>query len=1012
MSRRVVSPVFVDRQLEFAALQGALREALAARASTVLISGDAGVGKTRLTGEFRRHLAPGEVRWLNGDCVPLGEHQLPYAPITAALRSLAHGTDEARGMLASTPEFARLLPELGLAGADQAPVSDQDALAQVRLFERLLALLVRLGAERPVVVAVEDLHWADRSTLDFLSFLIHNARGERLLLLCTYRSDELHRRHPLRAFLVEHQRLATVQTLELGPFSRSDLEAQLAGIIGAAPGLDLAERIFERSEGNAFFAEELLAAAEAGDAALPVTVRDALILRVESLSEATQEVLRVMAACGRRVQHALLAAVAQRGEPDLDDSLREAVGAQVLTQHAGSATLAFRHALLREDVYADLLPGERARIHLALAEALSANRRLAAEASGNAAAELAFHWRAANRPAAALAASIEAGRQAEDSYASAEASGHFERALELWGAVEDPARHAGMEQADVLLRAAQNAGHSGQANRAAALARQAITMIDAASRPVTAGLAQEALGRFLWYSGEPDGALVAYREGVDLLLAEPPSAERARVLAALGAILMLRGRVEESRSICEEAIVVARRVGAVAEEGHALCTLGSDLCFLGDRERGIEHLRAARQIAEKGNSAEDLGRSYQNLADALAQAGRLAEAVALGIAGAERLRELGDARRATYLLADVTTWLVRLGRLDEAERVTTGGLEAQQHGLHAAMLHSARAEAGIQRGDLDSAEQDLARAAEAAGSTGDSMHLGFLTDRPALLALLRGDPDQAAALVEAAVARMGDDELVMYTARTYAVGLRAHAARAVRARSLRESSKAAEAERAGATLLGRLEGLLAPGRWIDSPPPESAAYGALAAVEHERLRGENDPATWDAVAAHWTRLGYPLELAYARWRQAEAALTAGAAKASAKTVLQQASELAESTGARWLASEIEELARSARIDLVRTDAAQALTPPPPELDRLGLTHRELEVLALLADGRTNPQIAKALFISPKTASAHVSHILSKLDVKSRVEAATTAHRLGLITRGSATHASTPSERRQ
>ncbi|HEY2202841.1 MAG TPA: response regulator transcription factor, partial [Solirubrobacteraceae bacterium] len=397
-------------------------------------------------------------------------------------------------------------------------------------------------------------------------------------------------------------------------------------------------------------------------------------------------------------------------------------------------------------------------------------------------------------------------------------------------------------------------------------------------------------------------------------------------------------------------------------------------------------------------------------ADALAQAGHLDEAITIGIDGAERNRKLGDVRSGAYLSADVVTWLARLGRLEEADRVAIDALETQQRGLPGAMLLSARAEVAIHRGAIDVAEEYLSSAIEAAGSGVDSMHLGFLTDRPALLALLRGDPDEAAAFVDRALARMGDDELVMYTARTYAVGLRAHAARAVRGRSLRDSRNAEEAEQAGAALLARLEGLLAPDRWIDSPPPESAAYGALARAEHERLRGKSDPATWDTVNAHWTRLGYPLELAYARWRQAEAVLAGGAAKALAKTALQEAAELAESSGGRWLASEIEALARSARIDLLWADAVQAPASAPPELDRLGLTDRELEVLTLLAEGRTNPQIAKALFISPKTASAHVSHILSKLDVKSRVEAATTAHRLGLLTRGSASHSSASSER--
>ncbi len=277
-----------------------------------------------------------------------------------------------------------------------------------------------------------------------------------------------------------------------------------------------------------------------------------------------------------------------------------------------------------------------------------------------------------------------------------------------------------------------------------------------------------------------------------------------------------------------------------------------------------------------------------------------------------------------------------------------------------------------------------------------------------LLALLRDDPDRAATLVQATVARMADDELVMYTARTYALGLRAHAARACRARALRDSRKADQAEQAGAVLLARLEGLLAPEHWIESPPPEAAAYGALAAAELERLRGGSDPARWDAVAELWTQLDYRLELAYARLRQAEGALAAGAGKPSAKAALHEAAEIAGSAGAPWLTSQIEGLARSARIDLA-PHTTRVPTPPEPELGPLGLTHRELEVLALLADGRTNPQIAKALFISPKTASTHVSHILAKLSVGSRVEAATAAYRLGLISQGGRTSARSPSE---
>jgi predicted ATPase/DNA-binding CsgD family transcriptional regulator len=999
---RVSSPVFVGRDQELAALGAALERAAGGRAQAVLLAGDSGVGKTRLLAEFGRSPGGSRAHWLTGSCIAVAEGDLPYAPIIAALRTVVSESINLDEVAQTAPELVRLVSGLGPPEAPDRAPSDDEApltslrgeLAQGRLFEQVLALLTKLSADRPIVLAIEDLHWADRSTRDLLSFLVRNTGQERVLLICTFRSDELHRRHPLRPFLAEHERLGWVERIELRTFTQSELNTQLEGILGEPPASEFAVRLFKRSEGNPFYSEELLAASSAGDEQLPPTISDALMLRVEALSTPTQEVLRAAAAAGRRVTHPLLAAVSDLPQAELMPALREAVAHQLLTHDADQGSYAFRHALLAEAILADLLPGERTRLHLALAEALAADSRLATE-SANAAAELAFHWRACHRLEEALAASVEAGLQAETNYAFAEANRQFESALELWERVDEAEHRVGVDHHALLLRAAQNASLNGQAHRAVALARSAVDEADPAADPTRAGLAQERLGEFLWLAGDSEGAVEVLREAVDLLPSEPPGVERARVLAAQARILVLHGRPEESRARCEEAIQIARSLGAPAEEGHALNTLGLCLLFVGERPDAIARLSESRRIAEDC-SPEDMWRAYANLAEAIEQDGRVEEAVELGIDGAELVRPLGQRNWGAYILGQAASQLVRLGRLDEAERLTSTGLETRIEGIDTAILKSVASEISLLRGDLEAAETELERAVRAAGPTTDWMIRAMLADRHALVAVLAGDPDRAALLVDEAIASMEDGEYVFYTARMYALAVRAHADRAERARSLGDTGTALDAERSGTAIAERVERLLDPDRWLGSPPPESIARAALAAAELGRLRGAPDPDAWSSVAARWAGLGFKLELAYACWREAEAALAAGGAKADASEPLREAARLTAESGASLLGSEVEALARRARIELGDEDESGLADKPARASEPFGLTRRELDVLALIADGRTNREIGEALFISTKTASAHVSHILSKLEVRSRIEAATAAHRLGLV----------------
>lgn len=1001
VAKRVSSPELIGRAEELAVLATARERAAAGEFGAILVAGEAGVGKTRLVGEMQRRAGESGARIMVGECVELAEGELPFAPLTAALRPLARDLGPAElDALPGREELARLLPELGDSGSAWTGHDSalREPLAQSRLFEVLLGLLTRLGEEGPVVLVIEDLHWADRSTRDFLSFLIRNARDARLLVVCTYRSDELHRRHPLRPFLAELERRAAVERVELAPLSRDELRALLAGILEEAPPEPLVGELFERSDGNPFFAEELLAAST-DRRAIPETLRDALMVRVEALSPQARDLLRVAAAAGRSVSHRLVAEVAGLPDPELDDGLRAAVAGQILVQEGD--TYAFRHALVREAVAADVLPGERTKLHTALAEALTADPSLGDGAAGAGSAELAYHWWQARRLPEALTTSIEAGLAAERVYAFAEAHRHFENALEIWDEVSDGDSRASIDRAEVIGRAAENANLIGEFGRAVALARSAIEVIDRAGDPVRSALQHERLGRYLWVSGEPQAALESYHEAVDLMPPEPPTPELARVLGAHAQILMLRGHPRESRARCEQAIEVARTVGARAEEGHALDTLGVDVSSLGDRARGIELLTEAKAIAEEIGWVDEIGRVYVNLSEEIDWDGRTADAVELTLEGAEAMRRLGARSYVVFLETEAAHRLYRLGRLEEADRAVRRVREAGVHGLGSAICGDAEADLAIARGDVEEATAALRRSRQALGQTRDSMFFGPSAATEVELALLRDDPRDAVATFERLLEEIaGGEEYVFSVARLYARGLCAYADLAERARTSGDHAALEEAEAGAGAALERFDAVLAPERHEEGDPsPAAIAHRAVAEAEASRVAGRSDPGAWETAARRWAELAMPLERAYANWRAAEALLLAGEDRGTAAELLSDAATTTAEAGASALLGRIQALARRARVEL-------SVPKPPPDddaraadeapADRFGLTDRELEVLELVADGRTNREIGEALFISDKTASVHVSRILAKLEVRSRVEAATAATRLGLV----------------
>src|SRR5829696_1962378 len=711
--RRVSSPVLVGRDAEVAQLRAALERAAAGQPAIVVVAGEAGVGKTRRVAELLRTADGLGAVALTGGCLDVGEGVLAYAPMVEALRPLAAAMDPdelERVLGGARAELARLVPELSPQGGGEQAAP----LAPTRLFELLLGVLHRLAERGPVLLVVEDVHWADQST--------RNLRAGVALVL-TYRSDELHRRHPLRPFLAELDRSSRAERLELGRLGRRELAELLAEILDEEVAPALVGEILARSEGNPFFAEELLAAHLEGTK-LPLALRDLLLARVETLSEATQRVLAVAAVAGTRVDHQLLAAVVGQDTQELVWLLREAVTRHVLAVAEASGAYVFRHALVQEAIYDDLLPVQRGPLHAAYARA--PERRIeqrgdALEAASGTALEwgqLAYHWYAAHDLGQALVASVQAGQAAESAAALAEALGHYERALELWDQAPEAAARSPLDRGTVLHRAAEAANLAGYDDRAVALGRLALDRVDPVAEPLRAGALLERLARYHWNAGHMPLAMADIERAVAIIPPDPPSPELARALAAHGQLLMLRNHHGEALARGQEAVAVARQVGARAVEGHALTTLGTSLGVLGQLEEGVADLEQGRQIARELVNVDDLGRVHACLATVLDQAGRSADAIEVFLAGVDMVRQVGALGRfGPNLLPDAANSLLSLGRREEAERLLDQvfDLDLRSPALRVRPL-TVRGTLRLRTGDLPGAQADLRRVLDEAAA--------------------------------------------------------------------------------------------------------------------------------------------------------------------------------------------------------------------------------------------------------------------------------------------------------
>jgi DNA-binding CsgD family transcriptional regulator/tetratricopeptide (TPR) repeat protein len=993
---RSASPL-VGRTSEVAAVVALLDRAAEGTPGVMIVDGDAGVGKTRLLAEALTAAAERGIRTLIGHCVDLGEAPPPYLAFTEAFGRLATedpGLIDA--MLSIYPALARLLPTPP--GGRERHAADR--VDRGELFESVLGALTIANPDETVLFVVEDVHWADQATRDLLGFLFTRLLGQRLAVIATVRSDDLHRRHPLRPTLAEWSRLPAVQRLHLGRLPAEHVRTLVRALHEGPMPEDELRDIVTRADGNAFFAEELVAAAEqyTDPQFLPWQLADLLLVRLDRLTAHAREVVQVASVGGRRIGHETLQAVLPFEPAELDAALRDAVDTHIL-EATSSGGYRFRHALLAEAVYDDLLPGERNRIHAAYAGHLAALPDSAA-AGGMRWAALARHARASHDLQTAYWASLRAGEEAMALAAPQEALNHFQAALELApqvpGETDDPA--------PLVLSVVDAAVAAGRQYRGLRIAREALHALDPQAPPLTRAQLLYA-SAFAAVEGEVDDAvLTTTAEALRLVPAEPPTAFRARLAALHARCSLIVGRDVDSERWAREAVATAAALDDPGASADAEITLAVLSRRAASPEEAAARLTELAETARSaGNAAAELRTRYNvgSLYYEMADFERSQRAYELA---SSRAREIGrpwaafavDARAMAALVQYVRgDWDGALQRLDlSGERAT-----AQAEALYAATGMAVRAGRGDRAalqmlGPLrDWWERDSRTALYTVGAALDLYQLdGRVPDALTLLDEL-----------VSALSMIWQNPWFLARVRLNAQALAVLSAAAPGATQPERAELAAHGLRLVAEADDVVVRGLPDGRKMGA---EGVGWQRRLVAEWARLRWLCDvdaPTEAEHVAA-WRAsvdgFGYGAVYEQARSRVGLArVLRAAGDVREAADVAAHATEVAAALGAQPLLDELDSIGLGpARTG--GTVGAAGGGPRNGDAARSGgaetLTAREREVLALVEQGRTNRQIGRQLYISEKTVSVHVSNILAKLAVGSRTEAAALARRDGLL----------------
>jgi DNA-binding CsgD family transcriptional regulator len=942
----------VGRAGETEAVVGLVQAAASGEAGALLVSGEAGVGKTALVREACAWVGEvAEVVW--GSCLPLTSLAVPFLPLASALRTWAAGRE--------VP-----VPVLGGSGGEGPAGFD--------------GWLDEMCRQRPVVLVVDDLQWADQSSLDVLMYVLAGLAGRRLAVVTTVRIGE--EGDPLRRWLADVRRLPGVAGLGLGRLDRVATGEQIAGLLGRPPHQSLVDDVFARTGGNAYLTALIVRGlspdARSLPAGLPTELREAATRAWHGLSPPAREVTRLVAVAGRPQRADQLGGVAAAAGvgADVVPLLREAVDGAVLEVGADGAYW-FVHPLLAEVLEAGLLPEERKTLHAAFAAALGPSGD-ADEVDVERVVDLADHHHRAGHPQEAYRWALLGAEAAGRASGATEMLRLLRRALDLWPQVPDP----GLSKIDLLRRIQTAAEQAGEQEEELATVDDLLAIVD---RDAQALLAAELLVRrsYLQNQTSRPATIDDVLEAVRLSAEYPESAQYALAVAGL-ASEEVWGGVPSGLARADEAVRLARACGSAKALAEALITRVSARVFAGD-SGGLAEAEEAQAAAARArdfsgfttaanwaSNCLDISSANRDVIDHLRR-GR-EELTALGAPHCYVATLSAGEAFGLVLLGD---WRACVGRLRVALGSTPGPRGDMVARLTAALL-------AVRQGRWAEAEAHLTRAEELSTDRSSLLFYG-LDAVQAELALATGDTARAVAAAMAGLEREGHANLVERL-----VPLAARAL-ADEAQALRDQGEDPTPAVARLHDLGRryprVVAEVGPG-----PMHEAEVRIMQAWYDAEVQRGQNDPAaatTWKATAQACADAELVWDEAYAWWRAAEALAKERADRDTTATALRRAHELAVDLQAAPLLADVEALARSTRISLARIEES-----PPPEAEAIpGLTPREREVLIHLVAGRTYGEIARQLVLSEKTVSVHVSHLLHKTGTANRVELAQLARRL-------------------